>query len=170
MKYADIKCLDVANGTGLRVSIFVSGCRHRCRGCFNENAWDFNYGEEYTNETEEYILDLLENDSISGLSILGGEPLEPENQPYVARLIDLVKTKFTNKNIWLYTGFTFEWILENMNDKFPSLKDIIYNTDVLVDGKFEIDKKDLKLRFRGSSNQRLINLSETLKTGEIILL
>lgn len=154
MKFADIKKLDVANGPGLRVSLFVSGCRHCCQGCFNKKAWDFNYGFEYSQAIEDYIISLLENESIRGITILGGEPLEPENQPQVAKLICRIKNELPNKDIWLYSGFTFEQIIADIMNE--DIEKIIENIDVLVDGKFEKDKLNLNLRFRGSTNQRII--------------
>lgn len=162
MKYAVIKKYDIANGPGIRVSLFVSGCRHKCPGCFNEIAWDFNYGEEFTDETINEIISALSPDHISGLTLLGGEPLEHENQIGLLPLIRKVKEIYPQKSIWCYTGFDFEKdIICGMIDKWPETKELIDSFDVLVDGKFEIDKKDISLRFRGSSNQRIIDLNKT---------
>ena len=166
MKYANIKKHDIANGPGVRVSLFVSGCNHRCKGCFNSIAWDFNYGNEFTDDTINEIIEALDKNYIDGLSLLGGEPLEELNQQDVLKLIREVKEKLPNKTIWLYSGFTYE---EISNMKTKEINDIIKNIDVLVDGKFEIDLYDPALFFRGSSNQRIINIQETLKKKEIIL-
>ena len=166
MKYANIKKNDIANGPGIRVSLFVSGCNHHCKGCFNSIAWDFNYGNDFTKKTIEEIIDALNKSYINGLSLLGGEPLEEVNQKHVLELIKAVKEKFPHKTIWLYSGFTYE---EICNMKTKEIKDILGNIDVLVDGKFEIDLYDPALYFRGSSNQRIIDIKETLKRNEIIL-
>ena len=169
MHYADIKKIDIANGEGVRVSLFVSGCRHHCKGCFNEIAWNFKYGKEFTQDTVDEIIQDLNHDYVEGLSLLGGEPLEPENQEALAKLVTKVKEKYPNKNIWCYTGFKLDDDL--LNGKFKDNKttqEILKNIDVLVDGKFEIENKDIKLKFRGSSNQRVINMPETLKQGKII--
>lgn len=166
MKYANIKKHDIANGPGIRVSLFVSGCNHHCKGCFNSEAWDFNYGNDFTKDTIEEIITALDKSYIEGLSLLGGEPLEEVNQPSVLELILEVKAKLPNKTIWLYSGFTYE---EINNMKTTEIKNILQNIDVLVDGKFIIDLYDPALFFRGSSNQRIIDIKETLKKKEIIL-
>jgi len=166
MKYANIKKHDIANGPGVRVSLFVSGCNHHCKGCFNSIAWDFNYGNEFTNETIDEIIKSLDKNYIEGLSLLGGEPLEEVNQPSVLQLIKKVKETLPNKTIWLYSGFTYEEIIDM---KTLEIKDILNNIDVLVDGKFEIDLYDPALFFRGSSNQRIIDVKETLQNKKIIL-
>lgn len=166
MKYANIKKYDIANGPGVRVSLFVSGCNHHCKGCFNSIAWDFNYGNDFTSDTIEEIIESLDKSYIDGLSLLGGEPLEELNQESILKLITKVKEKLPNKTIWLYSGFTYE---EINNMKTKEIKDIIKNIDVLVDGKFEINLYDPALFFRGSSNQRIIDIQKTLKKKEIIL-
>ena len=166
MKYANIKKHDIANGPGVRVSLFVSGCNHHCKGCFNSVAWDFNYGSEFTNDTINEIIEALDKNYIDGLSLLGGEPLEELNQQDVLKLITEVKEKTPDRTIWLYSGFTYEQINKM---KTKEINDIIKNIDVLVDGKFEIDLYDPSLFFRGSSNQRIINIKETLKENKIIL-
>lgn len=169
MNYADIKRIDVANGEGVRVSLFVSGCRHCCKDCFNPEAWDFKYGKEYTEETEKQILEYLKPDHIAGLSLLGGDPLEPENQETVLNLVKKVKELYPKKNIWCYTGCTLDKdILEGKYKDNPTTQELIKNIDVLVDGEFVIEQKDLKLKFRGSSNQRVIDVQESLKNGEIV--
>lgn len=150
MNYAKIKAVDVANGDGCRVSLFVSGCRHHCKGCFNKEAWDFNYGEEYTPEVENRIMELLKPYYIKGLSILGGDPMEKENYIRIRHLLQKVKNRYPNKTVWFYTGCKYEDIMHD---------GILNYIDVLVDGEFVEDLKDLNLRFRGSSNQRIIHLT-----------
>ncbi|ADL04889.1 anaerobic ribonucleoside-triphosphate reductase activating protein [Lacrimispora saccharolytica] len=170
MNYATIKPTDVANGPGVRVSLFVSGCNHRCRECFNSEAWDFHYGKEYGPETLLKILEYLDHTYIAGLSLLGGEPMDPANQKGILSLVEKVKERFPEKTIWCYTGYDFKRdILEDMAEKLAETKRILACLDVLVDGRFEVDKKDLKLRFRGSSNQRIIKVQESLATGTIVL-
>lgn len=170
MNYANIKKCDVANGEGIRVSLFVSGCTHYCKGCFNYEAWDFNFGKEYTKETEDHIIELLSSSYIKGLSLLGGEPLHPDNQAQVASLVKRVRKELPNKDIWCYTGYVFdEEILDGMYKELSTTKDIIDNVDVLVDGKFVIDLADKRLRFRGSSNQRIIDVKKSLENNDIQL-
>lgn len=170
MYYADLKKVDIANGEGVRVSLFVSGCRHHCKGCFNEIAWNFKYGKEFTEETVNEIMKELDHDYVEGLSLLGGEPLEPENQTALADLVEKVKEKYPNKNIWCYTGFDFEKDIAPECEKSNVTKKLISNIDVVVDGKFDETKMDRKLKFRGSSNQRIIDVPETLKNRHIKLI
>lgn len=171
MNYADIKTVDIQDGTGVRVSLYVSGCHFQCKGCHNKEAWDFNYGKPYNEETEKYILDLLDRDYISGLSILGGEPLEPSNQEVLAQLVKKVKERFPNKTIWCYTGYDFETnILGEMYKKFDYTPQLLQNIDVIVDGQFEEDKKLVDLKFRGSTNQRKIDVQESLKNNQLVQL
>ena len=167
MNYADIKRIDVANGEGVRVSVFVSGCNHHCKGCFNECAWDFNYGNKFTEKQEEEVLQDLDHDYISGLTLLGGEPLEPANQEGLLPLVKKAKEKFPDKKIWCYTGFDFEKdVVGKMAKQSNTTKELLKYIDVVVDGKFEEDKKDLKLKFRGSSNQRILDVKESLKENK----
>lgn len=169
MNYADIKKIDVANGEGVRVSVFVSGCNHHCKGCFNECAWDFNYGKEFSEKEEQQIIDYMNHDYISGLSLLGGEPLEPRNQEGLLPLVKKVKEKFPNKNIWCYTGFDFEKdVVGKMAKDNETTRELLKYIDVIVDGKFEEDKRDLKLQFRGSSNQKIVDVKKSLQTGKVI--
>lgn len=169
MNYADIKRIDTANGEGVRVSVFVSGCNHHCKGCFNQCAWDFNYGNKFTDEEIDKVLDYLGHDYIKGLSLLGGEPLDPKNQEGLLPLVKKVKEKFPDKDIWCYTGYDFEKdVIGKMSKESQISNELIKYFDVVVDGKFEEEKKDLKLRFRGSSNQRIINVPETLKEKKVI--
>ena len=169
MNYATIKEVDVANGPGVRVSLFVSGCRHHCKGCFNQIAWDFNYGKTFTQETIDKILKDLDKDYIEGLTLLGGEPLEHENQKGLLPLIKQVKQKFPNKSIWCFTGFDFEKdVMKNMYKDWEETKELIANIDVIVDGKFEMERKNPALKFRGSENQRLIDVQKSRQAGKII--
>lgn len=169
MNYADIKKIDVANGEGVRVSVFVSGCNHHCKGCFNECAWDFNYGNKFTEKQENEVLKDLDHDYISGLSLLGGEPLEPVNQEGLLPLVKKVKEKFPDKKIWCYTGFDFEKdVVGKMAKQNETTKELLQYLDVIVDGKFEEEKKDLKLRFRGSSNQRILDVQKSLKENKLV--
>lgn len=169
MNYADIKKIDIANGEGIRVSVFVSGCNHHCKGCFNQCAWDFNYGKKFTDDEINKIINYLNHDYISGLSLLGGEPLEKPNQEGLLPLVKKVKEKFPNKNIWCYTGFDFEKdIVGNMVKENKTTKELLKYIDVIVDGKFEEDKKDIKLQFRGSSNQHILDVQESLKQHKLV--
>ena len=169
MNYADIKRVDVANGEGVRVSLFVSGCNHHCKGCFNECAWDFNYGNKFTDENIDEVINYLNHDHIEGLPLLGGEPLEYVNQEGILPLVKRVKEKFPNKNIWCYTGFDFEKdVVGKMSKDNETTKELLNYIDVMVDGKFEEDKKNLKLKFRGSSNQRIIDVKESLKEHRVV--
>lgn len=170
MNYADIKQYDVANGLGVRVSLFVSGCTHHCKGCFNEVTWDFNYGKPFTEKEIDTIIDYLSPTYISGLTLLGGEPFEHCNQIGILPLLRRVKEVYPNKNIWCFSGYDFEKdILNRMCIEFKETKEILSYIDILVDGKFKEDLKDLTLRFKGSSNQRIIMVQESLKSGKIVL-
>ena len=163
MNYGNIKKYDIANGFGVRVSLFVSGCTHHCKGCFNEVAWDFNYGKEFTEETENEIIEALSPDYISGLSLLGGEPFEPENQKVLLPFIQKVKSIYPNRDIWCWTGYTIEELIDPKIDSRAKCKytlDMLTYIDILVDGEFIEELKDISLAFRGSSNQRIINLSD----------
>ena len=170
MYYGNIKENDIANGLGIRVTLFVSGCRHHCKGCFNPETWNFKYGKEFTLETENHIQSLLANDFIDGLTLLGGEPFEPENQQVLVNFIQKVKEKYPNKNIWCYSGYTFEQLTSNSFPHCEHTDKMLSLIDVLVDGEFEEDKKNLRLKFRGSSNQRLIDLNKTRSQRKIVLL
>ena len=170
MNYATFRTHDVANGPGVRVSLFVSGCTHRCPGCFNAEAWDFSYGEHYTAELEQKILDALSPDYIKGFSLLGGEPFEPSNQAVLVELLERIKEKYPNKTVWCYSGYSFtDHILPCCLGNPEITKRMIRCIDVLVDGEFVEEKKDLSLRFRGSSNQRIINVPASLEAGDVIL-
>ena len=166
MKYASIKKRDVANGPGVRVSLFVSGCNHHCKGCFNKEAWDFNYGLDFTNDTIDEIIDLLKPDYVSGLSLLGGEPFEFINQQGLLPLLKRVKEVYPEKTIWAYSGFLYEELRKMPYEETQAILNLI---DVLVDGKFVEDLKDPMLYFRGSSNQRIIDIKKTKKAKKIVL-
>ena len=170
MNFATIKKYDVANGPGVRVSLFVSGCTHRCKGCFNAEAWDFDYGQPYAEKTEEEILSALNHSYIAGLSLLGGEPFDPRNQETVCGLLKKVRARFPQKDVWCYTGYTLDKDLKEGGAAYtPFTKDMLESIDVIVDGEFMEALKDIKLRFRGSSNQRIIDLKRTRGSGEIKL-
>lgn len=167
MNYADIKRYDIANGPGVRISLFVSGCNHRCKGCFNKEAWDFDYGTLFTEATIDLIIEYMKPDYIAGLTLLGGEPMELNNQKGILPLVRRVHVVYPKKSIWCYTGYLYEdEILKKM---YTETKELLTYIDVLVDGKFEAEKKDLSLAFRGSSNQRVILVQESLESGKIVL-
>ena len=167
MNYADIKKVDVANGPGVRVSLFVSGCTHRCEECFNPEAWDFSYGSPFGEAEVEKILALLAPDHIRGLSLLGGEPFEPQNQDSVLELVRRVREQLPGKTIWCYTGWRYEELAAGkIGDQS---RELLEQLDVLVDGPFVLAKKDLGLRFRGSSNQRIIDVPASQAAGEVRL-
>ena len=170
MNYADIKRIDVANGPGVRVSLFVSGCTHHCKECFNPETWDFSYGNVFDENAENEIIKYLEPDYIKGLTLLGGDPMEKVNQEALIPLLEKVKKAYPEKSIWCYTGYDFEEdIKKNMLKNWEVTKKFMSYIDVLVDGGFKIDLKDLNLVFRGSSNQRIIMVKESLESGEIVL-
>ena len=170
MYYGEIKKCDIANGPGVRVSLFVSGCRNHCPGCFNKETWDFCYGKPFTPETKEHIIELLKPDYIEGFSLLGGEPFEPENQKELVLLLKEIKEICPDKNIWCYTGYDFEKdILGRMAEQWEETKEMLSYIDVLVDGEFKEALKDVTLVFRGSQNQRIINVQESKKQGKVVL-
>ena len=164
MYFADIKRVDVANGPGVRVSLFVSGCTHRCPGCFNPETWDFAFGAPFGEEQVREILALLDKSYIRGLSLLGGEPFEPENQEAVLALVRRVRKALPQKDIWCYTGYLYEELAAGQVGAHS--RDLLEGLDVLVDGPFVEAQKDLKLRFRGSANQRIIDVPASLAAGE----
>lgn len=169
MYYGEIKKMDIADGPGCRVSLFVSGCRNHCPGCFNEETWDFCYGKPYTEDTEQQILDALKPDYIQGLSLLGGDPFEPENQRVLVKLLRRVRGELPIKDIWAYTGYELERLKEDgFRSRCEVTDEMLSLIDILVDGPFILAQKNITLRFRGSANQRIIDLPETLKTGSII--
>lgn len=167
MYYSDIKYPDVANGLGVRVSLFVSGCRRHCPECFNKEAQDFKYGKPFTDKEITFIESKLQLPQVRGLSLLGGEPMEIENVTELLPLCEYLKSTYTNKDIWCYTGYTYEELLNRNN---IATKEILKYIDILVDGDFQIDKKNLSLKFRGSSNQRIIDVQKTLKSNKVELI
>ena len=170
MNYAQIKNNDIANGPGIRVSLFVSGCTHRCPGCFNEVAWDFDYGKPFTQDTIDMILEMMAPNRIRGLTLLGGEPFEPQNQEPVLELLRQIKQKYPDKSIWAFSGYLFDRdILSGRLGQWEITREYLSYLDVLVDGPFIQAKKNLSLRFRGSENQRLIDVPASLKTGTVVL-
>ena len=170
MNYGEIKKTDIANGEGVRVSLFVSGCRRHCKNCFNKVTWDFGYGKPFTEETQKELLDALAPAHIAGLTLLGGDPMEPENQRALLPFVKRVRRELPQKTIWCYTGYTFrEGALEEQEANCEVTKEFISLLDVLVDGRFIEELKDIRLVFRGSSNQRVIDLQRTLKSGNVVL-
>lgn len=169
MNYAALKPFDVANGPGVRVSLFVSGCRHMCKNCFNKEAWDFNYGEPYTEEQTEKILEAMKPEYIKGFSLLGGEPFEKENQAVLCEVLEKIKEAYPEKTVWCYTGFSYDTdLLTGKICDFSITKRMLDCIDIIVDGKFIEEEKDLSLRFKGSRNQRIIDVQTSLKEGKII--
>lgn len=169
MNYGEIKFYDIADGTGVRTSLFVSGCRNCCEDCFNRETWSFSYGKPYTQETENAIIESLKPDYIAGLSILGGEPFEKENQPEVLKLVARAKKECPNKSVWIYSGFTFEELLGGSRASGQTAEEILKLADVLVDGRFDKTKKNISLKFRGSENQRIIDLKPSLLQKKAII-
>lgn len=171
MNYGEIKKNDIANGEGVRTSLFVSGCRHHCKNCFNRETWDFGFGQPFTEETAKDILDACDHDWINGLSLLGGEPFEPENQKVLLPFLIMFHHRFPNKTVWCYTGFTFEEITGKKKSRAHTdiSGEMLSCIDVLVDGPFIEAQKDITLVFKGSSNQRLIDVKKTLKNKKVEL-
>ena len=170
MNYAEIKNCDIANGPGVRISLFVSGCTHHCPGCFNEVAWDFDYGQPFTQQTIDQILEMLKPGYIKGLTLLGGEPFEPENQGAIVELLRQIKEKYPEKSIWAFSGYLFDRdILSGRLGNWEITKEYLSYLDVLVDGPFVEAKKNLSLRFRGSENQRIIDVPASLAANRIVL-
>lgn len=171
MNYGTIKNCDIANGVGVRVSLFVSGCTHHCRECFQPETWDFAYGEPYTRETEDELLRLLAPSYIDGLSLLGGEPMEPQNQRELVKLLRRVRAELPDKNVWCYSGYTLETdLLSPSRARCEVTDELLSMIDILVDGEFVLEKKNISLSFRGSENQRIIDLKATLKSGRTVVL
>lgn len=172
MHYGAIKKFDIANGEGIRTTLFVSGCRNRCKGCFQPETWDFTYGQPFTNETAEEIFATMNKASVRGLTILGGEPMEPENQRELLPFLREFKSNFPDKTVWLYTGNLYEELTGKMGEHYKCIEcteELLSYVDILVDGRFVEEEKRLGLRFRGSANQRVIDMNETRKTGEITI-
>ena len=169
MNYGEIKYCDIANGTGVRTSVFVSGCRNHCEDCFNRATWEFSYGKPFTKEVEDEVIESLKLSYICGLSVLGGEPFEVENQPGVLALIKRVKTECPKKTVWVYSGFTYEELLSSSRAATPEAREILGLADILVDGRFDKNLKNISLKFRGSENQRIIDLKKTAACGRVVL-
>ena len=169
MNYATIKSRDVANGTGVRVSVFVSGCTHHCPDCFNREAWDFDYGEKFTDATIDEIIKLAQPDYISGLSLLGGEPFEMQNQEGLLPLLQKFADTYPKKDVWCYTGYLFEDILSGKVGEKQTAVDMLNHIDILVDGRFEKQLKNLNLKFKGSENQRIIDVKQSIALQKIVL-
>lgn len=171
MNYAEIKTNDIANGEGVRTSLFVSGCRHHCPECFNYMTWDFDYGNPFTDDVKNKIFSDTEPKWIAGLTVLGGEPFEPENQRPLLDFLKEFKQKLPNKNIWCYSGFTFEEITGRVSSRaFTDVSmQLLEMLDILVDGRFVKEKKNIMLKFRGSENQRIIDVKKTLQAGEVVI-
>lgn len=171
MNYANIKNTDIANGEGVRVSLFVSGCTHHCKNCFNKEAWDFNYGKPFTKEVEDYLISLLKPSYIKGLTLLGGEPMEPQNQKALLPFIKRLKNEFGNsKNIWCYTGYIYDKdLVQNGRAFCEHTVELLSYIDVLVDGPFVESLKNISLKFRGSSNQRIIDVKKSLKENQVVI-
>ena len=173
MNYGNIKKNDIANGTGVRTSLFVSGCTHHCKGCFNPETWDFGYGSPFTEETEEEIILSLKPEFIRGLTVLGGEPFEADNQRALLPFIKRVKKELPEKDIWFFSGYLFEELtgkIKNERCRTEVTDELLSLIDVLIDGEFVLEKKNISLKFRGSENQRIIDVGQSLKQGEIVLL
>ena len=170
MHYGEIKTNDIANGEGVRTSLFVSGCTRRCKNCFNQKTWDFNFGNPFTKETQEFIFDSLKPDWVQGLTVLGGEPMEIENQRALLPFLKEYKTRFPNKDLWVFTGFLLDEDLSKGGQRYTEVTDELLSLiDILIDGRFNEELKDITLQFRGSSNQRVIDMNETRKNGKITI-
>ena len=182
MNYAKIRSMDISNGEGIGVSLFVQGCDFHCKNCFNSETWEFSKGQEWNDKTKNQFLKLVENHFIQRVSILGGEPLHPKNVQNVLKIVDEIRVSYPTKNIWLYTGYTWEeiWIKDNIKtaDKVKDMREkairnlrrqVVRMCDVLIDGRYVDELRDISLHWRGSSNQRVINVQETLKQNQIVL-
>lgn len=167
MRYGAIKKRDIANGIGVRVVLFVSGCTHHCKGCFQPETWDFQYGQDYTAETENEIMEALRPDFIDGLTLLGGEPFEPQNQAELVKLLRRVRRELPQKTVWAFSGYTYEELTGESRARCQVTDEMLSLVDVLVDGEFVEEKRNISLQFRGSENQRLIDVPKTRDRGEI---
>ena len=171
MHYGELKKCDIANGTGVRVTLFVSGCTNRCEGCFQPQTWDFCYGRPFTEETEAEIFAELDKSYVDGLTVLGGEPFEPKNQPTLTALLQRVKERYPAKTVWCFTGFRLhdELLQEGSYPRTEHTDEMLSYIDMLVDGRFEQEQKDISLQFRGSRNQRIIDMNATRAAGEVVI-
>lgn len=168
MRYGAIKKRDIANGIGVRVVLFVSGCTHHCKGCFQPETWSFDYGQDYTKATEDEIIEALRPSFIDGLTLLGGEPFEPRNQAELVKLLRRVRSELPEKTVWAFSGYTFEELTGESRARCQVTDEMLSMVDVLVDGEFVEEKRNISLQFRGSENQRLIDVPKTLAGGQII--
>lgn len=168
MRYGAIKKRDIANGIGVRVVLFVSGCTHHCKGCFQPETWSFDYGQDYTKATEDEILEALRPAFIDGLTLLGGEPFEPQNQAELIKLLRRIRKELPEKTVWAFSGYTFEELTGESRARCAVTDEMLSMVDVLVDGEFVEEKRNISLQFRGSENQRLIDVPKTLKSGQIV--
>ena len=171
MHYGELKTCDIANGAGVRVTLFVSGCTNRCPGCFQPQTWDFCYGQPYTEETQAAIFAELDKSYVDGLTLLGGEPFEPANQPTLTALLQQVKERYPTKNVWCFTGFRLgeELLREGSYPRTEHTDEMLSYIDILVDGRFRQEEKDISLQFRGSRNQRIIDLNATRAAGDVVI-
>lgn len=169
MNYGAIKKCDIANGVGVRTVLFVSGCTHHCKGCFQPETWNFDYGKRYTKETEDEIIESLKPDYVDGITLLGGEPFEPENQRELVKLLRRIKKELPQKTVWSFSGYTYEELTGDSRAVCEVTNEMLSMLDVLVDGEFIEAKRNISLRFRGSENQRLIDMNKTRKEGKIVL-
>ena len=169
MNYSGIKTFSIENGTGVRVSLFVSGCRHHCKGCFNEETWDFNHGELFTQEVEDQIIEAMKPDYMAGITLLGGDPAEPENQAALVPLLRRIRQELPEKTVWMYTGYVLEDFKPGNRAYCSVTEEFLQSCDVVVDGPFIMDKKNLSIKFRGSENQRIIDMKKTIETGKVVL-
>ncbi len=169
MNYAEIKSCSIENGTGVRVSLFVSGCRHHCKECFNAETWDFNYGKPYTVETETLLLEQLAPDYIAGLTLLGGDPTEPENQRALLPLLQRIRKELPGKTVWAYSGYLYEDFLPGGRAYCEVTEEYLGLIDILVDGPFILEQKDISLLFRGSANQRIIDVPKSRACGDVVI-
>lgn len=170
MHYGALKTSDIADGIGVRASLFVSGCTHRCKGCFQPETWDFSYGDEYTTEVEQRVMDALRPSFVDGLTVLGGEPWEPENQRVLVGLLRRVRRELPGKTVWTYSGYTWEELVGGSRARCEVTDEMLSLTDVLVDGEFVESKRDPGLSFRGSSNQRIIDVRASLEAGAPVVI
>ena len=170
MHYSTIKDCDIANGIGVRITLFVSGCTNHCKNCFQPQTWDFDFGEPFTEETEEKLLEMLKPDYINGLTLLGGEPMEPQNQRALVPFLKRVREAYPNKNIWCFTGFTYEVLkTDGSHPRCEVTDEMLSLIDVLVDGRYKEEEKNISLKFRGSENQRIIDVKKTLAENKVVL-
>ena len=169
MYYSELKTYSIENGTGVRVSLFVSGCRHHCKGCFNEETWDFCHGTPFTKEVEDQIIESMKPDYMAGITLLGGAPGEVENQAALLPLLRRIREELPNKTVWIYTGYLLEDFKPEKRAWCEATEEFLRACDVVVDGPFLLEKKNLSIKFRGSENQRIIDMKRTIATGKIVL-